>query len=335
MTHPIIPIAVQGSTRERKRQAPKGRRVDPEALREVQELLGSASRQADLLIEHLHTIQDAFGCLAAAHLAALAQEMKLAQAEVYEVATFYHHFDVVKEGEAAPAALTVRVCDGLSCEMAGARDLLARLPAILGKDVRVIGTPCIGRCEQAPAAVVGQKPVPHASCEAVATAVAAGATRHVPDAYTDLAAYRAAGGYTLLADCVAGTRGVEAVIATMESSGLRGLGGAGFPAGRKWRIVRAEAGPRLMAINIDEGEPGTFKDRYYLERDPHRFLEGALIAAWAVGIDTIYIYLRDEYHGCRALLEAELAKLRADPPMQGMPQLILRRGARAYICGEE
>jgi NADH:ubiquinone oxidoreductase subunit F (NADH-binding)/NADH:ubiquinone oxidoreductase subunit E len=335
MNHAIIPIAVQGSTRQRKRQAPKGRRVDPQALREVQDLLGLESRQADLLIEHLHKIQDGFGCLSAAHLAALAQEMKLAQAEVYEVATFYHHFDVVKEGEAAPAALTVRVCDGLSCEMAGARELLEKLPAILGKEVRVIGAPCIGRCEQAPACVVGQNPVPQASCESVAAAVQANSVRHVPEEYFDYDAYRAGGGYALLRACVDGKRDVDSVIAIMEGSGLRGLGGAGFPAGRKWRIVRAEEGPRLMAINIDEGEPGTFKDRYHLERDPHRFLEGAMIAAWATGIDTIYIYLRDEYHGCRALLETELARLRADPPVAGMPQLILRRGAGAYICGEE
>ncbi|MES2016310.1 MAG: NAD(P)H-dependent oxidoreductase subunit E [Pseudomonadota bacterium] len=329
MTHAIIPIAVQGSTRQRKRQAPKGRRVEPQALLEVQQLLGEASRQADLLIEHLHKIQDAFGCLSAAHLAALAQEMKLAQAEVYEVATFYHHFDVVKEGEAAPAALTVRVCDGLSCEMAGARELLARLPVILGRDVRVIGAPCVGRCEQAPVAVVGQNPVPQASCESVAATLAAGETQHAAEPYIDLAAYRAGGGYALLA------RDTESILTTMEDSGLRGLGGAGFPAGRKWRIVRAEAGPRLMAINIDEGEPGTFKDRHYLERDPHRFLEGALLAARVVGIETIYIYLRDEYHGCRALLETELAKLRLDPPMPDMPHIILRRGAGAYICGEE
>ena len=335
MNHPIIPIAVQGSTRQRKREAPKGRRVDPQALREVQDLLGASSRQADLLIEHLHKIQDAFGSLSAAHLAALAQEMKLAQTEVYEVATFYHHFDVVKEGEAAPAALTVRVCDGLSCEMAGARELLVRLPVILGRDVRVVGAPCIGRCEQAPAVVVGQKPVPFATSEAVAALVDAGDTRHVPEDFVDYATYRGAGGYALLRECVAGVRDVESVIGTMENSGLRGLGGAGFPAGRKWRIVRGEAGPRLMAINIDEGEPGTFKDRYYLERDPHRFLEGALIAAWVVDVATIYVYLRDEYHGCRALLEAELAKLRADPPVQGMPEIILRRGAGAYICGEE
>ncbi|MES2900004.1 MAG: NAD(P)H-dependent oxidoreductase subunit E [Pseudomonadota bacterium] len=335
MNHPIIPIAVQGATRQRKREAPKGRRVDPQALREVQDLLGAASRQADLLIEHLHKIQDAFGCLSAAHLAALAQEMKLAQAEVYEVATFYHHFDIVKEGGTAPAALTVRVCDGLSCEIAGAQDLLARLPAILGADVRVIAAPCIGRCEQAPAAVVGQHPVPHASCETIAAKVAAAEKIHVPEPYTGYAAYVQAGGYALLRQCVSGARDAESVIGIMESSGLRGLGGAGFPAGRKWRIVRSEAGPRLMAINIDEGEPGTFKDRTYLERDPHRFLEGALIAAWAVGIATIYVYLRDEYHGCRALLEAELELLRADPPMAGMPEIILRRGAGAYICGEE
>jgi len=335
MNHPVIPIAVQGSTRQRKRQAPKGRRVEPQALAEVQALLGGASRQADLLIEHLHKIQDAYRCLSAAHLAALAQEMKLPQAAVYEVATFYHHFDVVKEGEAAAAALTVRVCDGLSCEMAGARDLLDKLPALLGKDVRVIAAPCIGRCEQAPAAVVGQNPVPHASCDKIAAAVTAGQQTHAPQDYIDLAAYRAGGGYALLGECVSGKRDADGLIAIMESSGLRGLGGAGFPAGRKWRIVRAEAGPRLMAINIDEGEPGTFKDRTYLETDPHRFIEGALIAAWVVGIETIYIYLRDEYHGCRALLEAELDKLRADPPMPGMPQLILRRGAGAYICGEE
>ncbi|PWF48999.1 NADH-ubiquinone oxidoreductase-F iron-sulfur binding region domain-containing protein [Massilia glaciei] len=331
----IIPIAVQGSTRQRKREAPKGRRVDPQALREVQALLGGAGRQPDLLIEHLHKIQDAHGSLSSAHLAALAHELKLPQTAVYEVATFYHHFDVVKEGEVAPAALTVRVCDGLSCEMAGARELLARLPAMLGPGVRVLGAPCLGRCEQAPAAVVGQHPLAQASCESVAAAVAGGHTTHEPAPYTGYAAYRAQGGYALLRDCAAGVRTLESVLATMEDSGLRGLGGAGFPAGRKWRIVRAEPGPRLMAVNIDEGEPGTFKDRHYLERDPHRFIEGALIAAWAAGIDTIYIYLRDEYHGCRALLEAELAALRADPPLAGMPAIVLRRGAGAYICGEE
>jgi formate dehydrogenase len=298
-------------------------------------LLQEASRKPDMLIEHLHKIQDRFGHLSAAHLAALAQEMGLAQTEVYEVATFYHHFDVVKEGQTAPAALTVRVCDGLSCEMAGAKDLLAKLPALLGRAVRVISAPCIGRCEQAPAAVVGQNPVPMASAELIVAAVQAQAIRHEPTGFIDLAAYRAAGGYALLQQCLSGERDVESVIKTLEDAGLRGLGGAGFPAGRKWRIVRAEAGPRLMAINIDEGEPGTFKDRTYLERDPHRFLEGMLIAAWAVGIAKIYIYLRDEYHGCRHMLEAELDKLRLSPPMAGMPEIDLRRGAGAYICGEE
>jgi NADH:ubiquinone oxidoreductase subunit F (NADH-binding)/NADH:ubiquinone oxidoreductase subunit E len=335
MNHPVIPIAVAGASRQRKREAPKGRRVDPRALAEVQALLGQESRQRDLLIEHLHKIQDRFGCLGSQHLAALAQEMRLAQAEVYEVATFYHHFDVVKEGEEAPAALTVRVCAGLSCEMAGARELLDSLPAILGREVRVLEAPCVGRCEQAPVAVVGQRPVPQASAERVLATVRAGETRDAVGGHVAYADYRGAGGYALLRDCVAGRHDVEQVIASLESSGLRGLGGAGFPLGRKWRIVRAEAGPRLMAINIDEGEPGTFKDRFYLERDPHRFLEGALIAAWAVGIEAIYIYLRDEYHGCRAMLEAELDKLRSDPPAPGMPPIFLRRGAGAYICGEE
>ncbi|MDQ9172423.1 NAD(P)H-dependent oxidoreductase subunit E [Oxalobacteraceae bacterium R-40] len=335
MNQKIIPIVAPGVTKERKRQAPKGRRVDPAALAEVQALLGTESRQADMLIEHLHKIQDKFGHLSAAHLRALSEEMKLPQAHVYEVATFYHHFDVVKEGENAPEALTVRVCESLSCDIAGAKDLLTRLPAILGKEVRVIAAPCVGRCEQAPVAVVGQNPVAKATCESVAAKVKANETTHVEKDIIDYAAYQKDGGYQLLKNCISGQRDVEAVIKTMEDSGLRGLGGAGFPAGRKWRIVRGEAGPRLMAVNIDEGEPGTFKDRYYLERDPHRFLEGMLIAAWAVGIETIYIYLRDEYHGCRAMLEAEVAKLRANPPISNMPEIHLRRGAGAYICGEE
>jgi formate dehydrogenase len=219
--------------------------------------------------------------------------------------------------------------------MAGARDLLQRLGPILGPDVRVVAAPCIGRCEQAPAAVVHQHPIAHATIDAVAAAVRAGRTTDEPQGFIDLQAYRDAGGYALLRRCVAGELTADAVIAALEDSGLRGLGGAGFPAGRKWRIVRAEPAPRLMAVNIDEGEPGTFKDRVYLERDPHRFLEGMLIAAWAVGIAKIYIYLRDEYHGCRALLEGELARLREHPPYPGMPEIELRRGAGAYICGEE
>ncbi len=339
VTRPVIPIAVAGEVRQRKREAPKGRRVDPKSLAEVQQLLGSHSRQPDLLIEHLHKIQDTFGHLSAAHLAALAQEMGLPQTSVYEVASFYHHFDIVKEGGVPPEALTVRVCDGLSCEMAGAQDLLKKLPDILGKAVRVIAAPCIGRCEQAPAVAVGQRPVLHATCASVQATVSAGEVTHVPSGFIDLAAYQAAGGYGLLRECVSAAAGsgrdVDTVIKTMEDSSLRGLGGAGFPTGRKWRIVKAEKGPRLMAVNIDEGEPGTFKDRVYLERDPHRFIEGMLIAAWAVGIEKIYVYLRDEYHGCRSLLEGELAKLRLAPPMPVMPQIELRRGAGAYICGEE
>jgi formate dehydrogenase len=335
MNQLVIPIAVEGATKERKRQAPKGRRVDPTALQEVQGLLGDTSRDRAYLIEHLHRLQDHFGHLSSRHLAALAHELRLAQTEVYEVATFYHHFDVVRDGEAPPAALTVRVCDGLSCEMAGAQRLLERLPALLGKEVRVIHAPCIGRCEQAPAAVVHQNPIPFATEEKIAQAVKSGHRLHAPEAYTGFQAYVNAGGYQLLKACLSGDRSLEDVLQTMEDSGLRGLGGAGFPAGRKWRIVRDQPAPRLMAVNIDEGEPGTFKDRTYLEQDPHRFLEGMLIAAWAVGIEAIYIYLRDEYHGCRAMLEKELDLLRASPPMAKMPLIELRRGAGAYICGEE
>jgi formate dehydrogenase len=331
----VIPIAAQGPSRQRKREAPKGRRVDPQALADVQAALGDAPRRRDLLIEHLHKIQDRYGALSAAHLAALAQELKLAQSEVYEVATFYHHFDVLRDGEAAPPALTVRVCAGLSCELAGARGLLDRLPAILGTEVRVLAAPCIGRCDKAPAALVGQRPVTHASAESVLAAVSARATTDVHTGHLDYDAYRDAGGYRLLRACTEWRFDPESVIVTLMASGLRGLGGAGFPAGRKWRIVRNEPGPRLMAVNIDEGEPGTFKDRHYLERDPHRFLEGALVAAWAVGIETIYLYLRDEYHGLRAMLETELDRLRADPPVPDLPDIVLRRGAGAYICGEE
>ena len=338
MNRPVIPIAPAGASKQRKRQGPKGRQVNPPALAEVQALV-SAPLRHDLLIEYLHRINDRYGQLGAPHLAALAQLMGLAQTEVYEVATFYHHFDVVKEKPdgslPAPPVLTVRVCDGLSCEMAGARQLIERLPALLGREVRVIPAPCVGRCEQAPVAVVHQNPVPRATLESVQTEVRAGHTHHEPGAYIGFDAYVAQGGYALLRDCMENRRDVESVMKTMEDSGLRGLGGAGFPAGRKWRIVRGERAPRLMAVNIDEGEPGTFKDRWYLERDPHRFLEGMLIAAWAVDISAIYVYLRDEYHGCRAVLEAELARLEADPPVSPLPKIELRRGAGAYICGEE
>jgi len=316
------------------RGKPKGRSVDARALAEVQALLGDAPRRRDLLIEYLHRIQDRYGHISAEHVVALAREMKLAMTEVYEVATFYHHFDVVKEDGKAPPALTVRVCDSLSCEMAGARELIGALKSALGAGVRVVPAPCVGRCEQTPVAVVGQNPIAGADVQKVRSAVTAKETRCPVGGYIDYAAYRREGGYKLAVECLAGQRDTESVIKTMEESALRGLGGAGFPAGRKWRIVRGEPAPRLMAINIDEGEPGTFKDRYYLERDPHRFIEGALIAAWAVGIAEIYIYLRDEYAGCRAILERELAALRTDPPC-ALPPIHLRRGAGAYICGEE
>jgi len=319
---------------KKSRGTPKGRRVDPRALQEIRGLLGDAPRRRDLLIEHLHRVQDRYGHLSAAHLAALADEMRLSMAEVFEVATFYHHFDVVKEGEAAPPALTVRVCDSIACEMAGARTLLEKLPAILGKDVRVIPAPCVGRCEAAPCAVVHQNPVGGATLDRVKQAVQKKALTCPEPPYTDYAKYRKFGGYRLIAECLAGKRTRDGITKIMEDSGLRGLGGAGFPAGRKWRIVAAEPEPRLMAVNIDEGEPGTFKDRWYLERDPHRFLEGMLVAAWCAGVGEIYVYLRDEYAGCRAVLERELAKLRRNPPC-ALPPIHLRRGAGAYICGEE
>jgi formate dehydrogenase beta subunit len=316
------------------RANPKGRQVDPEALAEIRALLGNEPRRRDLLIEHLHRIQDRYRQLSSAHLAALAQEMKLSQAEVFEVASFYHHFDIVKEGQAAPPPLTVRVCDSLSCELAGAKDLLARLPAILGGEVRVIPAPCVGRCETAPVAVVGQNPLPNATSDAVKAAVSAAKTACPPTRYIAYQAYRKAGGYATLAKCLDGKLDRENAFKAMEHSGLRGLGGAGFPAGRKWRIVWAEPAPRLQAVNIDEGEPGTFKDRWYLERDPHRFLDGMLIAAWATGCAEIYIYLRDEYAGCREILEKEIVALEKAPPC-ALPPIHLRRGAGAYICGEE
>jgi NADH:ubiquinone oxidoreductase subunit F (NADH-binding) len=228
----------------------------------------------------------------------------------------------------------VRVCDSIACELAGAHELLHRLPGVLGADVRVLHAPCVGRCEVAPCVVVGRNPVPFATQAKVRETVEDEATRCPVPRYLDYAAYRRAGGYRLIADCLAGRRTREEITKIMEDSGLRGLGGAGFPAGRKWRIVAAEKAPRLMAVNIDEGEPGTFKDRWYLERDPHRFLEGMLVAAWCAGVGEIYVYLRDEYAGCREILEKEIARLKAKPPC-ALPPIHLRRGAGAYICGEE
>src|ERR1700704_3056559 len=333
-------IAQSGKSarKERARRSLKGRQVDPKALEEVRALLGEAPRRADLLIEHLHRIQDRYGHLSAAHLAALAREMGLSLTEVYEVATFYHHFDVVKEGPNGemrpPPALTVRVCDSISCALFGSEALIEGLEKTLGQDVRVLHAPCVGRCESGPVAVVGQNPVLNATLSSVKDAVEKRQVKCAETKYVDFASYSTSGGYKLMADCLAGRRTREELTKIMEDSALRGLGGAGFPTGRKWKIVAAEPAPRLMAVNIDEGEPGTFKDRYYLERDPHRFLEGMLVAAWCAGIAEIYIYLRDEYAGCRAILERELSTLKAKADFAS-PPIHLRRGAGAYICGEE
>lgn len=317
--------------------APKGRPIDLKALEEIRALLGDSPRRRDLLIEHLHKIQDACKYISARHVVALAYEMKLSPAEIYEVATFYHHFDVVKENETPPPPLTVRVCESVSCEMAGAKALLKALKDGLGESVRVVPAPCVGRCQHAPVAVVGQNPIDQATQETVQQAVNHKAVEAGVPEYIDYACYVAEGGYQTLKACIEGKRNREWAIKAMEHSGLRGLGGAGFPAGRKWRIVSSYPGPRLMAVNIDEGEPGTFKDRHYLESDPHRFLEGMLIAAWAVDISEIYIYLRDEYAACRKILTEELAKLQNSPPSatHRIPPIHLRRGAGAYICGEE
>ena len=335
MTPSIIPILPVAPSKERKRRHAKGRQIDAAALAEVRALLGDASRQKDLLIEHLHKINDHLGHLPVGHLAALAQEMSLAQTEVYEVASFYHHFTVIKEDETTPPALTLRVCDSLSCEMAGSVPMFNQLQSTLGLSLRIERVPCIGRCEQAPAAMLGQRALQKVNASAVQQAIAENINTAETLTPLDYAAYQAQGGYQQLKDCHHGVTSLDSVFKTMEESGLRGLGGAGFPAGRKWRIVAAEAAPRLMAVNIDEGEPGTFKDRHYLERDPHRFIEGMLIVAWAVGIAEIYIYLRDEYHACRVMLQAELDKLRLHPPVANLPAIHLRRGAGAYICGEE
>ncbi len=330
----VIPILDAASRKNKGRGKPKGRAQDPQAQAEVAALLGDDPRRRDLLIEYLHRIQDAYGHISAAHIVALGAELKLAMTEVYEVATFYHHFDVIKEGETQPPRLTIRVCESLSCTMAGSRDLQTALEKLGLEDVRVVAVPCVGRCHAAPVAVLGQNPIDHASVASVTGALQDGASVARIGPYMTYRQYRDAGGYKALQECLAGSRDTESVIKAMEHSGLRGLGGAGFPAGRKWRIVGAEPGPRLMAVNIDEGEPGTFKDRWYLERDPHRFLEGMLIAAKIVDIAEIYVYLRDEYAGCREILSRELAALAADPPGP-LPVIHLRRGAGAYICGEE
>jgi NADH:ubiquinone oxidoreductase subunit F (NADH-binding)/NADH:ubiquinone oxidoreductase subunit E len=321
------------SGRRRPPRTPKGRQVDPTALDEVRALLTDRPRRRDLLIENLHLIHDHYGHLSAAHLAALAAEMKLAQTEVYEVATFYSHFDVVKDGP-PPPAVTVRVCDSLSCAMAGAETLLKKLPAILGKDVRVMRAPCMGACDRAPVAAVGHVQTFNATPETVAADAKANKHPHAWKPGADFAAYQKAGGYTLLKDCLTGKRARDELIKIVSDAGLRGLGGAGFPTGRKWSLVRAEPAPRLFAVNFDEGEPGTFKDRFYVERDPHRFIEGMLIAAWVVEAPETYLYIRDEYPELRLMLVEEMAKAEK-AGLSPHTKLHLRRGAGAYICGEE
>ena len=312
----------------------RGRKVDPQALQEVQELLGDSPRSRDLLIEALHLIQDRYHYLAAKHVVALAHEFKLAPTEVFEVATFYHHFDVIRENETPPPSLTVRVCDSMSCRMAGAETLIQELDQKFNESIRVQRVPCVGRCQHAPVAVVGQNPVDLANPVKVLQKTELKETIPSLPEHVNYNIYRTAGGYQVFQSCIKGERQPEEVIEVLKNSNLRGLGGAGFPAGMKWDIVRKFQEPRLLAVNIDEGEPGTFKDRYFLESDPHRFLEGCLIACWAVGIEEIYLYLRDEYAACRTLLLKELEALKNDPP-EKLPKIHLRRGAGAYVCGEE
>lgn len=328
----VRPFEHPGEGRKRAKSTPKGRQIDPQAGEEIAALLGARSRRRDLLIEHLHLIQDKYKQISAAHLAALADEMKLAFAEVFETATFYAHFDVVKEGAPDIAPLTIRVCDSLTCAMFGAETMLRELQNKAGPGVRVVRAPCVGRCDTAPAAEVGHNFVDHASVESILATAKGGDTHaHLPK-YIDYDAYVADGGYTLLNKLRSGKMPKEDLLKALDDASLRGLGGAGFPTGRKWRAVLGEPGPRLMAINGDEGEPGTFKDRYYLETDPHRFLEGMLIGAFAVEATDIYIYLRDEYPASIEIIKREIAKL---PKVKGAPVLHLRRGAGAYICGEE
>ncbi|MEJ6402496.1 NAD(P)H-dependent oxidoreductase subunit E [Yoonia sp. 2307UL14-13] len=316
------------------RHRPKGRQVEDQTWDDVKALLGDRPRRRDLLIEFLHLIQDEYGCLSAAHLRALAEEMRISQAEVYEVATFYAHFDVVKEDEVPPPALTIRVCDSLSCELAGAQQLMTALQDGLDPgEVRVVRAPCMGRCDTAPTLELGHNHIDHATVAKVQAAIAADDTHaHLPD-YQGFDAYVAKGGYDTLKSLRAGGDW-EAVQDKVLSSGLRGLGGAGFPSGKKWSFVRANDGPRFLAVNGDEGEPGTFKDRYYLERVPHLFLEGMLIAAWAVEAETCFIYMRDEYPAVLEILRREIKALEAGG-IVAEGYIDLRRGAGAYICGEE
>jgi NADH:ubiquinone oxidoreductase subunit F (NADH-binding)/NADH:ubiquinone oxidoreductase subunit E len=328
--HQVRSFEHPGEGRKRAKPTPKGRQVDPQAAEEIERLLGDRPRRRDLLIEHLHLIQDTYKQISAAHLAALADEMKLSFAEVFETATFYAHFDIVKEGEPDVAPLTIRVCDSLTCAMFGAEKLMEELRNKAGPGIRVVRAPCVGFCDRAPVAEVGHRYVLDATAPEVLATAARGETDPEIPSYVDYDSYVRDGGYKLLGDLRAGRISKEHILKALEDSSLRGLGGAGFPTGRKWRAVLGEPGPRVMVVNADEGEPGTFKDRFYLLRDAHRFLEGTLIAARIIDASDVYIYLRDEYPAAHKLLPREIAKL---PP--GGPTVHLRRGAGAYICGEE
>ncbi len=316
--------------KRKSRAFPKGRQLVPSAHRDIVDLLGTRPRRRDLLIEYLHLIQDKWHHISAAHLAALAEEMKLSQAEVYEVATFYHHFDVVKEDEKAPPEITIRVCDSLSCQMAGAQQLLASLKKSTPENIRVVAAPCMGLCDQAPAAAIGKNHQGNLTAETALELAVSGKTAPVIPAYQQLDAYLSGNGYAVFKQ----KRNVEEIIETLSSAGLRGLGGAGFPSGQKWKFVRAEPGPRYMCVNADEGEPGTFKDRHYLQTKPHQFLEGMLIAGQAVEATRIYIYLRDEYPAILEILSKEIKALEQEGIVPA-DYIELRRGAGAYICGEE
>ena len=320
---------------DRRRIRGKGRRVEREAQAAVRAAISNLPKRKDLLVEYLHCLQDRYGHLSAAQLVALADELRLAPAEIFEVATFYHHFDVVVEGEKPPPPITLRVCDSITCEMLGAEALIASLESSVTDDVRVQRVPCVGRCEQAPVAVVGQRPVPRAELTEISKLIRKADTDFGPaEAWIRLSAYRREDGYEVFRRCRDGSIDHETILNALETSGLRGLGGAGFPAGKKWRILKEQPAPRLMAINIDEGEPGTFKDRYYLERDPHRFLEGMLIAAQVIGIESCYLYVRDEYPGVLEVLRQSIIELQNEFGEE-LPNMELRRGAGAYICGEE
>jgi NADH:ubiquinone oxidoreductase subunit F (NADH-binding)/NADH:ubiquinone oxidoreductase subunit E len=323
-----------GAGRRKAALFPKGRVLHAADVEAVRTLLGPGPYERALLIEYLHLVQDAEGCLPASHLHGLAELMRIPMAEVYEVATFYAHFDVVQDGEPRPAPVTIRVCESLSCMLAGAERLISELERATPAGVRVVRAPCMGRCDRAPTAEVGRNHVDGATAAGLLETAARGDTHAHVGPYQSLDAYRAAGGYEVLASCRSGSRSVENVIATLSDGGLRGLGGAGFPTGRKWSLVRAEKGPRLMAVNGDEGEPGTFKDRLFLEREPHRFLEGMLIGAWAVEATDVFIYLRDEYPVAREILTREIGAVQAAGLSQHT-RIHLRRGAGAYICGEE